>query len=749
MHSEGAACEDLTIFDEYDDAEFGRATGGEKKGAPAGPLDDCRWVRPTEALGDDAALLVSPYTAFVIKPCRALDDRGVLAAIAVVSTRADLMLRLFTSTLYAAQGAYTISLYLGGAWTPVVVDTQLPISTDGDVLCAALSGGGASFAPALLEKAFAKLRGGYSRLRAESIDGALLALTGGSVERQVLNDEQIAAKVATGSLVNDTRAVDMAGDLLVLRMTERRAAALGLVGKATHGLTPGEYYVMLGFTLVGSVPFARVHSPWGSAPWNGPWGPFAAEWAAEPERASALRRERLHNENTSEWWLPASFLQLFDERVTCRLFRDVAFTSARADAWQVGSAGGAPTPTVFEGLEVLGAGDWATNPQFAIELADLKASSVELTVSLLCAPPATGTGEQWASVHVLRSDVRSRSWGIQPKALVASSGPHQGTELAVTFRAYARYAYTVVPSLLRPGQTGRFLLRAWCSRPFALRKTRALEVSIARGEWKGRSAGGPRTLQSWNANPQFWLSLPRRAFVLITLERTDDAANGRPRSAAAPPDGAAGARAPATSGGGSDDADGARALSGADGQTEGASDGVGVGFIVLRGETPVETRRKFLTARSASPGSPRSGSPPGALRPESAASSRFASSRPATATSARSSSPRSRRGLDPSIFSTAAVRDCSKLPHELKLKAALGEVVGEIRRPDGHSCSLLCAATAATHGRRAHARRRRARSCARAAPPPPPPLAGSTWMGTSRTWSCPASKPRVSTARSR
>mmetsp|Transcript_33293 Transcript_33293/g.78205 ORF Transcript_33293/g.78205 Transcript_33293/m.78205 type:complete len:746 (+) Transcript_33293:201-2438(+) len=522
------ALEELGPSDDYDDSEFGAHGGGEREGAPPGPLvEGVRWLRPAEALGAGAALLTSAG-AFVLRPSAVLDDVAVLAAIAAVSTRAELMLRLFESVAHSSRGAYTLSLYSGGAWTPVLLDTTLPVnvqlsvSGERELLCASLAERAPAFAPALLEKAFAKLFGGYSRLAKASVEDAMLALTGGSVSRLVLDDDELAHGAA--ELVREMRAGYAAGGLVVLKMTPRRAAALKLAAKSIHGLRPDEYYVLVGFAMVGSVAFARMHTPWGSAPWRGVWGPYSGEWSVEIERASALRMERLHNDNPSEWWMPASLLNLFDERVHARIFSKDFTHTALADEWTEATAGGAPTPSSFEALEVLGAGAWATNEQFSIQLDGYEMIPAEMTISVLVERRGgEGEGEEkWVSFHVLRSDTRARMWGIQEKQLVASAGPHSGSEISASFTASPRDAYTLVPSLLRAGQTGRFLVRVWCDRPFSLTKTRPLVLTRVSGSWDNTTAGGPRGRSGWSANPQYWLSLPRRAFVFVTLERTDE-----------------------------------------------------------------------------------------------------------------------------------------------------------------------------------------------------------------------------------
>lgn len=667
LRNEAEAFEHLSPTDDFDDLEFGRATAGELEGAPAGPLsgEHCRWARPAEALGNEAELFASS-DSFVLKPSSVLNDRAVLTAIAALSTRADLMVKLFASVANASRGAYTISLYRSGAWTPVLVDTQLPVSGNGELLCAT-SATVPSFAPALLEKAVAKLYGGYSQLARLSLQQGLVALTGGSIVRRLLQEED--ASNAKLEVAQDMRSVDVDGDLLLVQLSASRAASLKQAGKNLHGLNPEEFYVVLGFVMVGAMPFARLHTPWGRSPWSGPWSTSGTEWGTEYERAGALRRARLHSESQSEWWMPAAFLQLFDERVTCRLFRDITHRCACADAWDDHTAGGPPMPSTFEKLEVLGAGTWVLNPQFGLAMADYKTGPAEVTLSLLYEPEEGASPFEpiFASLHVIRTDARARSWGIQPSQLVAASGPHAGAEQTVTFHAYSKYAYNVVPS---SAQKGRFLLRGWSARPFTLHKTRSLDSTTVRGSWYGALAGGPRNAASWSANPQYWLSLPRRAFVLVTLERMDGAPLTRQASVVS-------MAAGDDEGECSDDGGSGVAGSDADGGAASAG-GVGVTLVVLRGEVPIETKRRYLhaRARSVSPpgGPPRSPTPQSSVRPGSAAFF----------------SPRSRRhALDPSLFSTAAVRDCSKLPHELKLRATPREVVGEVRLPGTRMCSLL------------------------------------------------------------
>lgn len=243
--NEAGALAELPAGEAFEDMEFGAATAGERAGAPPGPVGGaCAWRRPADALGGGAALFASA-DPFVLRPCAALGNSPMLAAIAALSTRADLMLRVFESVARASSGAYTLSLFVHGRWRAVLLDSQLPVGPGGELLCASLASEPLAFAPALLEKGLAKALGGYSKLRAASAEQTLLALTGGSVERRLVEDDES----AEAALASDMHAVDVAGDLLLVQI-----APGGAAGGEAHGLEVGRLYVLLGFATSAAAP---------------------------------------------------------------------------------------------------------------------------------------------------------------------------------------------------------------------------------------------------------------------------------------------------------------------------------------------------------------------------------------------------------------------------------------------------------------------------------------------------------------
>ena len=100
-----------------------------------------------------------------------------LSALAASASAPRLLARLFPMA-DAVAGSVTVSLYAHGAWTDVTVDTLVPC----DAECQPLFARG-SAAAALVEKAYAKLRGSYAALDEGRASEACVDLTGGVAER--------------------------------------------------------------------------------------------------------------------------------------------------------------------------------------------------------------------------------------------------------------------------------------------------------------------------------------------------------------------------------------------------------------------------------------------------------------------------------------------------------------------------------------------------------------------------------------
>ncbi|XP_052124718.1 calpain-A [Frankliniella occidentalis] len=136
---------------------------------------ELRWRRPGE-LGVTGPLWTGDTSGRV----RAGDfhDRWLAEAFAIVAQRPRLLDKVFGEPSPPdLRGVARVRLWRFGRWETVVVDDRLPtphcIGTDGD----------AEVWPAVLEKAFAKVHGGYAFLAGGDVLHALEDLTGGVAQR--------------------------------------------------------------------------------------------------------------------------------------------------------------------------------------------------------------------------------------------------------------------------------------------------------------------------------------------------------------------------------------------------------------------------------------------------------------------------------------------------------------------------------------------------------------------------------------
>ena len=115
------------------------------------------------------------------------------------------MLRHLFIRSYPDIGAYQIQIFKSGTWMQVVIDDYVPCDHAGRLLGITMSDPNEVWAP-LIEKAMAKLYGGYDRLACGSTLMALSDLTGGICNNIFIRNHKRAREVATdGSYWNTLR----------------------------------------------------------------------------------------------------------------------------------------------------------------------------------------------------------------------------------------------------------------------------------------------------------------------------------------------------------------------------------------------------------------------------------------------------------------------------------------------------------------------------------------------------------------
>ena len=257
------------------------------------PPEGERWLRPREIFGSSASLFADGIalgsgSAVTIGEGR-LGDGWLLGALATIAARPALLNHLFISVRGMQYGIYTVQLFIGDSWAPVTVDDRLPCSAAGEPLYARSSRRGELWV-SIVEKAWAKLMGGYQALRLGHMPTALRALTGGLPIAVPLASASPSASELSSSTAELTwdrlrRLIATGAPMALVRRSP--PAGLDAVERAEvlHGLS----YPLVRSRSVHGTQEVLVSSPWQggdsglaalspSAPAedHGRWVPFAA-----------------------------------------------------------------------------------------------------------------------------------------------------------------------------------------------------------------------------------------------------------------------------------------------------------------------------------------------------------------------------------------------------------------------------------------------------------------------------------------
>ncbi|KAL0972981.1 hypothetical protein UPYG_G00197270 [Umbra pygmaea] len=429
---------------------------------PAGDLllqPAVEWRRPKD---------ICPSPQFIVDEATRMDvcqgglnDCWFLSAVASLSMNRPLMEQVVPMEQTFQEG-YNGSFYFRfwqyGEWQIVKVDDLLP--TQNGKLIYLSSSNNEEFWSALLEKAYAKLKGGYLALNMGFPHEAMLDMTGGVTEVLTLASlpKDLAAFLkplhAKGALIN---CANIQGPL------EQRNE-FGILFSHAYSVTGIEYVK----TKNNTVELIRVHNPWGRAEWEGPWSDMnGPEWS----NVSMVEQQRLGRVQTEDgefWMLVSDFRQNFDLMEVCHLSEQtLSGLDGPERPWQCTMHRGSWVPSLSAGGSPSGGWFWQ-NPQFYLTLLeeDDDPSDPELTCSFVVAlmqkhernrgvPLAIGldiyeaNSERAYLSHLDLSKLRP---------LISTNGYAQRKEVVIRGRL-APGSYVIIPSTAEPNQQGEFILR--------------------------------------------------------------------------------------------------------------------------------------------------------------------------------------------------------------------------------------------------------------------------------------------------
>lgn len=300
------------------------------------PLTASNWLRMTEIVARLVGASCVPLTRLhqplvpdidpiFIEPGE-LGDSWLVGAMAAVAEHSGIVLRMFRhpkssehAKMERATGAFRVTLNVQGWWRSVVVDDFLPVNLGNYPKYAHSRRDIRELWMGLLEKAFAKLRGGYANIVAGDPLDALRVLTGWPCARyDITNFKDIA--FASSAFALRLRSYDRHG-LQIIFHTAPQLSPLAYLASdelwssvagssltdpsvlledersgGRGGLLPGMVYAvvqMLHFSANAyrtELTLLQVRNVWGDvAAWQGRWRCGSPRWAQWPKVAEACK----------------------------------------------------------------------------------------------------------------------------------------------------------------------------------------------------------------------------------------------------------------------------------------------------------------------------------------------------------------------------------------------------------------------------------------------------------------------------
>ncbi|KAI1894049.1 hypothetical protein AGOR_G00129990 [Albula goreensis] len=355
-------------------------------------------------------------------------------------------------------GCFTFRFWQYGEWVEVKIDDFLP--TQKDQLVYLRSASREEFWSPLLEKAYAKLKGGYLALNMGFPHEALVDMTGGVTE--VFSVARLPSDLTSflERLLKRSALINCANSQGQLEEKNE----FGIMFRHAYSLTGVEKVK----TEHGVVELVRVRNPWGRVEWEGPWSDLSGpEWGQVSDEEQK-RVERVSVEDGEFWMSVPDFRQNFEMMEVCHLSDDtLSEPTATKRPWHCTMHHGKWVCLLSAGGPPQGGRFWQ-NPQFNLTLLeeDDDPSDPELTCTFLVAlmqKHKRRTGVQLnLNLHIYKARSGSRYLSSLDLTLLQPvlSLPVFSQQREVVLRgSLAPGHYVIIPFTAEPNQEGEFVLR--------------------------------------------------------------------------------------------------------------------------------------------------------------------------------------------------------------------------------------------------------------------------------------------------
>ncbi|KAJ5893303.1 Peptidase C2 calpain domain III, partial [Penicillium taxi] len=468
------------------------------------------WKRPAELLrtmnGHELLQAIEPVisvagtTDFVQD---LLTDCSVVASLCAIRSRFERGLgNLASPTMFpskscepsiSSSGKYIFSFYFNGCFRKVVIDDRLPSSRTDRSLHVVDRDNPNHLWPALVEKAYLKLRGSYDFPGSNS-GTDLWVLTSWIPEQVFLHNDDSTSDEIWGRLYQSFSRGDVLLTIGTGKLTEREEEGLSLVSEHDYAIldmkeVQGRRQFLLKNPWAGAEPTIQINQP----------GPTESSVLSPGMFWMGCEQVLQHFENLYLNWNPSLF----------KYREDVHFT------WDLSNG------RIINGCFI-------KNPQFSVY--SKTGGIVWLLLGkhfktdhhhFLKSHEPSGESLGFISIYIFKAD--GKRVFLSDRAL--NRGPYvDSPNTLMRLDMPPRTTYTVVVSEQSlPSCSQNFTLSAISTSPVSLAPStdKYLCFNKAKGSWTALTAGGNAESPQYSSNPQFRLQLSEKTDLSILLE-TDD-----------------------------------------------------------------------------------------------------------------------------------------------------------------------------------------------------------------------------------
>ncbi|KPM46269.1 Calpain-like protease palB/cpr-8 [Neonectria ditissima] len=410
---------------------------------------------------------------------------------------------------FSASGKYVLRLHFNGCFRRVVIDERLPASLTDRTLYVVDRRNPFLIWPALLEKAYLKVRGGYDFPGSNS-GTDLWVLTGWIPEQLFLQREDLHIDIVWKRIKTAHDSEDVVVTLGTGRISTEEEEVLGLIGE--HD------YAVMALDMIGDTRRLLVKNPWCNGPvWKGTTSnsPSTLRVNDKAECVQLGEDSSLDQLPVGSFWM--SLEDVVQHFESMYLNWNPARFAHRQDhhfTWKIPPARFAPS--------------LVRNPQYSLEcpnggkvwiLASRHFRDAELQIARTRTDSMAAVSRQLGFMSILVFD--NEGHRVQVSDGEVYRGPYvDSPQTLARLDTNRRKRYTIVLDQHEfPLPDYTLTLSVFSQEPIGVREARDAmsHYKESTGTWSKRTAGGNAACSTYLLNPQFRLDLPHASPVSILI----------------------------------------------------------------------------------------------------------------------------------------------------------------------------------------------------------------------------------------